>query len=187
MLRQPDIWVAHNTDTQRTMGLVTVMSRDLRNDSISEIAVRAHTEASLETNPDGFSTYISFASDIDSFSERRSRGSLSLPLLCGASAAEQRRHVRRYLLAAIGHAACKHCSSHGRTHRHNFLLGAEGSVQSSECPLVAFSVRTNMWMHRSLQLPVVQDRNTGLRFHMPADSTKGPGQQSLSRCGCGLV
>ena len=65
--------VAHNTDTQRTIGLVTVMSRDLRNDSISEIAVRAHTAASLETSPDGFSTYISFASDVDSFSERRSR------------------------------------------------------------------------------------------------------------------
>ena len=60
--------VAHNTDTQRTIGLVTVMSRDLRNDSISEIAVRAQ-----ETSPDGFSTYISFASDVDSFSERRSR------------------------------------------------------------------------------------------------------------------
>ncbi|CAE7330147.1 unnamed protein product [Symbiodinium sp. CCMP2592] len=65
--------VSHNTDTQRTIGLVTVMSRDLRNDSISEIAVRAHKATSAETTPDGFSTYITFAPDIDTFSERRSR------------------------------------------------------------------------------------------------------------------
>ena len=60
------------TDTQRTIDLVTVMSRDLRNDSISEIAVRAH-KATSATTPDGFSTYITFAPDIDTFSERRSR------------------------------------------------------------------------------------------------------------------
>ena len=65
--------VSHNTDTQRTIGLVTVLSRDIGNDSISEIAVRAHKATSPETTPDAFSTYISFAPDIDAFQERRSR------------------------------------------------------------------------------------------------------------------
>ena len=65
--------VSHNTDTQRMIGLVTVESRDYGNDSISEVAVQAHKATSPETTPDNFSTFISFAPDIDSFQEWRSR------------------------------------------------------------------------------------------------------------------
>ncbi|CAJ1440318.1 unnamed protein product [Effrenium voratum] len=66
--------VSYNAETQRTIGLVTVPSRDIGNDSISEIAVDAHKAISPESTPkDGFATYITFAPNIDLFQERRSR------------------------------------------------------------------------------------------------------------------
>eukprot|EP00438_Fugacium_kawagutii_P016809 Skav203768 [mRNA] locus=scaffold206:110403:111860:+ [translate_table: standard] len=61
--------VSQNSETQRTIGLVTIASRDVGNDSISEIAVAAHKDLPLGAG----STFIAFAPDIDTFQERRSR------------------------------------------------------------------------------------------------------------------
>lgn len=61
--------VSHNSETQRTIGLVTIASRDVGNDSISEVAVTAHKDLP----PGTASNFIAFAPDTDTFQERRSR------------------------------------------------------------------------------------------------------------------